>query len=114
MTMVYVQADGTVQECLQPENHEQMLWAMWSDPTSLKLPQVRCPALIVTAESRRQGRSEEFLRRRREQVDAAQAALLNGRVVWIPDSGHDIGYEKPKELADTLEEFLTTATSRAG
>ena len=114
MTMVEVQADGTVQECLKPENHEQMLWAMWSDPTSLKLPQVRCPTLIVAAEPRPQGRNEEFLRRRREQAVAAQAALPDGRVVWILDSGHDIGYEKPNELADSLRDFLATASSRAG
>ena len=106
MTMVRIDPDGTVQERLEPGNHQQLLWAMWSDPTSLKLPLVRCPTLMVAAERRRQGGNEEFLRRRREQIDAAQATLPNSRVVWIPDTGHDIGYEKPEELADTLRDFL--------
>ena len=115
MTMVQVEANGTVQERLKPENHEQLLWAMWSDPSSLKLSQVRCPTMLVAAERRRQDGNDEFLRRRREQVDAAQAALSDSRVVWIPDTGHDIGYEKPEELADTLREFLAgTARSSTG
>ena len=38
---------------------------------------------------------------------AAEAALLNGRVHWIPDTIHDIGYHKPGELAGVIREFLT-------
>jgi pimeloyl-ACP methyl ester carboxylesterase len=82
MSMVQVEADGSVQERLKPENYEQVLWAMWSDQPSLKLSQVRCPTLLVTAERRRQDGNEEFLRRRKEQVSAAklpfQTAVLFG------------------------------------
>ena len=107
MSMVGINHDGTTYERLEPGNHEQVLWAMWSDPTSRKLPQVRCPTLIVAAERRPRGDNEEFLRRRQEQVSAAQAILPDCQVAWIADSSHDIGYEKPKELADALASFLT-------
>ena len=106
LSMVRVDPDGTVHERLEPGNHEQVLWAMWSDPVYPKLPQVRCPTLLVAANRHRPGGDEEFLRRRREQVEAAHAALADSRVVWIPDTGHDIGYEKPRELAEALRGFL--------
>lgn len=108
MSMVGINSDGTTYERLQPGNHEQVLWAMWSDPTSRKLPQVQCPTILVVAERRPRGDNEEFLRRRQEQVNAAQAIIPNCQVAWIADSSHDIGYEKPKELADALASFLSS------
>ena len=39
-------------------------------------------------------------------VAAAEKALPNGRVYWIPDTIHDIGYHKPAELASVILEFL--------
>ncbi|MEE8443613.1 MAG: alpha/beta hydrolase [Dehalococcoidia bacterium] len=106
MTMVEVRDDGTVQERLQPENHEQILRALWSDPPSKELSRIQCPVLLVAAGGQRPNRTEEFLQRRKEQVDVALAGLSDGKAVWIPDTGHDIGYEKPRELADTIGAFL--------
>ena len=37
---------------------------------------------------------------------AADAALENGRVRWIADTIHDIGYHKPAELAQVMGDFL--------
>ncbi len=108
MTMVGINHDGTTYERLEPGNHEQVLWAMWSDPTSRKLPQVQCPTLLVAAQRRPRGDNEEFLRRRQEQVSTAQAVIPDCQVAWIADSSHDIGYEKPRELADVLAGFLTS------
>lgn len=112
MSMVGINPDGTTYERLQPGNHEQVLWAMWSDPTSRKLSQVQCPTLIVAAERRPRDGNEEFLRRRQEQVSAAQSVIPDCQVAWIADSSHDIGYEKPKELADALAGFLTSNATR--
>lgn len=39
-------------------------------------------------------------------VEAAKATIANSKVVWIPETGHDIGYEKPNALADAITEFL--------
>ena len=82
-----------------------MLWAMFSDPTHNMLPKVQCPVLMVAAAGRA-GANPEYLQRRKQNVEAAQAAMPNSRAVWIQDSGHDIGYEQPLDLARTLAEFL--------
>ena len=106
MTMVREDPDGTVHERLDLSNQQQMLWAMWSEPTHTMMPQVRCSTLIVASGGRQPGARPEFMERRRANVEAAQATIADSRVVWIPDTGHDIGYEKPRELADALSEFL--------
>lgn len=106
MTMVRVDPDGTVHERLDLANQQQMLWAMWSEPTHNMLPQVRCSTLIVAAGGRQPGANPEFMKRRRANMEEAQAIIADSRVVWIPETGHDIGYEKPSELANVLSEFL--------
>ncbi|MDE2861684.1 MAG: alpha/beta hydrolase [Chloroflexota bacterium] len=108
MSMVRVDPDGSVHERLELSNQQQMLWAMWSEPTSDLMPLVKCPTLMVAAAGRRPVANPEMLERRRANVEAAQAAMPNARVAWIQDTGHDIGYEKPEELAAVIGEFLTT------
>ena len=39
-------------------------------------------------------------------VAAAAEVLKNGRFHWIPNTIHDIGYDKPVELAGLIKEFL--------
>ena len=48
----------------------------------------------------------EFAQMRRAMVEAATVALKDCRVHWIPNTIHDIGYHKPAELAEVIEEFL--------
>ena len=106
MSMVREDPDGTVHERLELSNQQQMLWAMWSEPTHTILPEVVCPTLIVAAGGRQPGANPEFMERRRANVEAAHVIITNSRVAWIPETGHDIGYEKPRELANALNEFL--------
>jgi pimeloyl-ACP methyl ester carboxylesterase len=106
MSMVREDPDGTVHERLDLANQQQMLWAMYSEPTHTLLPQIGCSTLIVAAGGRQPVARPEFQGRRRANVEAAQATIPDAKVVWIPDTGHDIGYEKPSELADALTEFL--------
>ena len=91
---------------LELSNQQQMLWAMWSEPTHTMLHEVSCPTLIVASGGRQPVANPEFMERRRANVEAAHAAITNSRVAWIPGTGHDIGYEKPRELANALSEFL--------
>ena len=105
MTMVRINPDGSVDECLELSNQQQMLWAMYSDPVYNMLPEVQCPTLMVAAAGRA-GANPEYLQRRRQNVESALAALPGSRAVWVEDSGHDIGYEQPEFLAQTLAEFL--------
>jgi hypothetical protein len=39
-------------------------------------------------------------------VHAAEKGLKNGRVHWISETIHDIGYHKPQELAQVIGDFL--------
>ncbi|MBI2856423.1 MAG: hypothetical protein HYX93_06220 [Chloroflexi bacterium] len=39
-------------------------------------------------------------------MEAAHAAIPNSRLAWAQDTGHDIGYEQPREMANALRNFL--------
>ena len=105
-TMVYEDEDGQVQDILRPSNHAQVLEAMWGEPPSITLPNIKCPTLIVPAGPRPDRAGGEFSRTKQVMVEAAAQAVPNNRVHWIPETIHDIGYHKPDELASVIEEFL--------
>ena len=106
MSMVRVGADGLVRDILEPTNHAQVLEAMWKEPSSAFYSRVSCPTLIVAAGRRSTAGNTEFARMREEMAAAAQAAIKDCTVEWIPDTTHDIGYHKPQELARVLRGFL--------
>jgi len=106
-TMVYEDDDGMIQDILRPENHAQVIRAMWDEPSSDTLPRIKCPTLIVPAGPAPERADSEYAEMRRTMVAAAEAALENGRVRWISDTIHDIGYHKPEELAQVIGEFLS-------
>lgn len=105
LSMVRVGPDDTVRDILEPTSHAQVLEAMWNEPCSTMFPYVRCPTLIVAADPPNRG-NPEFLNIREDMASAAQSAIAQCKVEWIPDTSHDIGYHKPKELARVLLDFL--------
>lgn len=106
LTMVYEGDDGQMYDILRPENHAQVLETMWGEPPSAVLPRVTVPTLVVPAGPRPARANSPFSRQREVMVAAAGAALPNGRIHWIADTIHDIGYHKPAELAEVIREFL--------
>ena len=106
LSMVRVGPDDTIRDILEPGNHAQVLEAMWNEPCSTMFPRVSCPTLIVAADPRNRGGNPEFLQLRQDMARAAQSAITQCKVEWIPDTSHDIGYHKPKELAQVLLDFL--------
>ncbi len=106
-TMVYEDDNGQIQDILRPENHAQVIRAMWDEPPSVTLPLVQCPVLLVPAGPRPERAGSEFAQMRAEMVEMASKAIKDCRVHWIPNTMHDIGYHKPRELADVIIEFLT-------
>ncbi len=106
LTMVYEGDDGQMRDILRPEHHAQVLEAMWGEPPSVVLPRVSAPTLVVAAGPRAERANSQFSRQREVMVAAAEAALPNGRIHWIQDTVHDIGYHKPAELAGVIREFL--------
>ena len=108
-TMVYEDEEGQIRDILQPRNHEQVIRTMWDFPPSTVLPGVGCPVLIVPAGPTPDRAGSEFAQARRAMVESATQALKECRVHWIPETIHDIGYHKPKELAGVISEFLADA-----
>ena len=108
LTMVYEGADGQMHDILRPENHAQVLETMWGEPPSVVLPQITVPTLVVAAAPRPERAGSSFSRQREVAVAAAEKALPDGRVHWIADTVHDIGYDKPAELAAVVREFLAS------
>ena len=106
LTMVYEGADGQMRDILRPDNHAQVLETMWGEPPSVVLPRVSAPTLVVAAGPRPERAASSFSSQREVAVAAAEKALPNGRVHWIPETIHDIGYDKPGELAAVIRGFL--------
>ncbi len=105
-TMVYEDENGQIQDILRPENQAQVIRAMWDEPASTTLPRIVCPTLVVPAGPAPERAGTEFAEMRRRMVAAAEQHLKNGRVHWIPETIHDIGYHKPQELAQVIGDFL--------
>ena len=105
-TMVYEDEDGQIQDILRPENHAQVIRAMWDDPASVTLPKIECPTLIVAAGPVPDRAGSEFAESRRLMVAAAEKNIKDCRVHWVPETIHDIGYHKPRELAQVIGDFL--------
>ena len=106
LTMVYAGSDGQMRDILRPDNHAQVLQSMWNEPPSVVLPRVTNPTLVVAAGPRADRANSQFSRQREVMVAAADKALLNGEILWIADTVHDIGYDKPAELAAAIRRFL--------
>jgi len=105
-TMVYEDGEGAMQDILRPENHIQVMRAMWEEPASLAYPNILCPTVIIPAGPAPQQTGGERALVKQERVAAAEQAIKNSRVRWIPETVHDIGYHKPEELAQVIREFL--------
>jgi len=106
-TMVYEDENGQIQDILRPENHAQTIRAMWDEPAAVTMPRILCPTLIVPAGPTPERAGTEFAEVRRRMVEAAEKGLKNGRVHWITETIHDIGYHKPQELAQVIGDFLS-------
>ena len=109
MSMVRTTPGGQVRDILEPSNHAQVLEAMWKEPPTSMFPHVRCPTMIVVAGPWPDRVNTEFSTMRRKMAEAAESAISDCRVEWIPETIHDIGYHKPQELALALRRFITVS-----
>ena len=105
-TMVYEDENGQIKDILHPDNHAQVMRAMWDEPPSTSLPKVTCPALLVPAGPRAERANSDFAKMREEMVEMASKSIPDCQVHWIPNTMHDIGYHKPVELAEVIIQFL--------
>ena len=106
-TMVYEDESGQMQDILQPENHAQVMKAMYDEPTSTVWDRVDCPTLLVPAGPRPGQANTDRARIKVERVQAAVEAMKDCRARWVPETVHDIGYDKPQELAHVIRQFMS-------
>ncbi len=106
-TMIYEDQDGQIQDILRPENHLQVMRAMWEEPTSAIYNKVACPTIIIPAGPTPERADTERAIAKRAGVEAASLSIRQCQVRWIPETVHDIGYHKPRELAEVILEFLS-------
>ena len=84
---------------------------MWDQPAIELYSRVRCPLKLIVAEQ--QPASEEqqtFFARRNAGIARIQCIVPSISVVRMPDTIHDIPFQRPRELA---EEIMSNATSQA-
>jgi pimeloyl-ACP methyl ester carboxylesterase len=105
-TMVYEDEEGQMQDVLRPDNHIQAMKAMFDQSPSELLPRITCPTMVVAAGPKPEMAGSDSAIRRSEMVAVAAESLKNGLVHWVPETIHDIGYDKPEELAGLIREFL--------
>ena len=106
LSMVWEDDEGKIHDILRPDNHAQVMQAMWNSPASDTWPRISSPTLIVAAGPTLDRVGGEFALRKQEMVKMASQEIKNSRVRWIPETIHDIGYHKPVELAATISDFL--------
>ena len=106
-TMVYEDQDGQIQDILRPENHLQVMRAMWEESASAVYDKVACPTIIIPAGPTPERANTDRAMTKKAGVDAASRSIRQSQVRWIPETVHDIGYHKPRELAEVMLEFLS-------
>lgn len=87
---------------LSRENNMQIARYLWEFAPTDYYPRLRAPLLIVSAIA--PGRTldpkiEQYARR-------AETLARDARVVWMPDTIHDIPWHRPQELIAVLNDFL--------
>jgi pimeloyl-ACP methyl ester carboxylesterase len=96
--------DGTLRPRLSRANHMKVVRALWEQRPSELYGRVRCPVLFVLAE-RAEGRGSEWMPVKRDAMAVAEEKLAGCRVLWMPDTIHDIPLHRPRELASAIAEF---------
>ncbi len=104
LTMVWEDVSGQVVDILKEDNHAQIVRAMWEYPASTTWSKIVCPTLIIPAESVRM--SHSGLNIRKKVVELAHEAIEDSEVFWMRDTIHDIGWDKPAELAFAIDQFV--------
>jgi pimeloyl-ACP methyl ester carboxylesterase len=101
LSLVRVNPDGTWnwRQHRHPHNFEDTLAKLREMPSLA--PNIRCPVMIV-----RGGRSRVVTT-----DDAREFAALfaDGRAVIVPDAGHNVQEDNPKQLADALRSHIRAA-----
>jgi pimeloyl-ACP methyl ester carboxylesterase len=103
---VSIDARGVIHPNLPREHHMQLVRAIWDHRASLLFDKVRCPTLVVPAESPESSNDPERQRARRRAVALAEHRLPRGRILWMRDTYHDVQLHRPVELANAIASLV--------
>ena len=105
-TMVWEDDCGQMHDILHPDNHIQVMKAMWEEPASSMWPNIKCPTLLVPAGPLPMKRHLERFWNKQSRVAVASSTISNCKVHWIQNTIHDIGYHRPEYLSNVIRAFL--------
>ncbi|GAC1348156.1 MAG: alpha/beta hydrolase [Ktedonobacteraceae bacterium] len=109
--IVQLREDKTVAPRLDYENHLQIIGAMWDQPLFDLYRRVRCPIKLIVAEQQPAGETHAaFLQMRRQGIEQLSALRPDIRVVWMPDTIHDIPLHRPAQLAEEIVSYAPSQT----
>jgi pimeloyl-ACP methyl ester carboxylesterase len=103
---VSIDARGVIHPHLSREHHLQLARAIWEHRSTLLFDQVRCPTLVVPAESADSVADPERRRARHRAAALAEQRLPRGRILWMRDTFHDIQLHRPVELANAIASLV--------
>ena len=101
--IVQLREDDTVAPRLDFEHHLQIIGAMWDQPTFDLYRRVDCPVKLIIAEQQSASEQQrEFLALRLEGIARIQEVCPRIELVRMPDTIHDIPFQRPRELAEEI------------
>jgi len=92
------QAEGDLKLACSPKNEAALFMGGNSTNPWPLLKELTCPVLILEGET---STNREFI-----DLKKATSLLTQGQYRLVPDAGHLIPMQKPKEIADIIKEFL--------
>jgi pimeloyl-ACP methyl ester carboxylesterase len=95
-----VRPDGTVAPRLTRARHMAILRGLWDHDPMQAFPRIAIPVVLAPARNDRADHARAVMHA--QQVEAAVAALEDGRAVWFEGADHDIHAQRPVELARLL------------
>ncbi len=105
LASIYRNDDGTVREKLGRDHQKLIVQGMFGQAKEQEYAAIRCPLLMVAAESRDPAAAERMAAKR-ARVGRTQQLAPDAQVRWAPDTAHDIQLHRPEVLLEELTAFL--------
>jgi pimeloyl-ACP methyl ester carboxylesterase len=102
-----ISEDERIYPRLALERHMRIVRSIWDFKTYDYFARVRCPMLMIPARPKEPHSPADraFLLAKERGVAHAQKAVSKLRVVWLPDTIHDIPLQRPGVLSNLIADF---------
>lgn len=101
-----VDEHGFVDRRLHLANHMQIARAIWEMTPADLFAQIKCPVLLTVPIP--SGEPDAWQLDKQQQVRNAAALIPDCQLVWFPNSIHDLPWQRPALLAETINHFIET------